>query len=143
MISIDWTFVFVFFFSLVLIQIPTIFFKLYFMLQLWNHHHRCFLKNIDVSAPLLTHRSLFCMRATTIMEGKFWLGYFHKFKSSCFWFRRLQISTNRLNRLPVNACESERCFSKAKEILSDRRTKLKPHVVDMLTFININENIHS
>ncbi|XP_050743181.1 zinc finger BED domain-containing protein 4-like [Drosophila biarmipes] len=43
--------------------------------------------------------------------------------------------------VPGTSCESERCFSKAGQIVSDRRTRLEPDVVDKLMFINKNQDI--
>lgn len=43
--------------------------------------------------------------------------------------------------VPATSCESERAFSKAGQIISDRRTRLKADVVDKLMFINKNLNL--
>jgi len=37
-------------------------------------------------------------------------------------------------------CESDRVFSKAGQTISDRRTRLKPEVVNQLLFLNRNRH---
>ncbi|XP_044317154.1 E3 SUMO-protein ligase ZBED1-like [Drosophila rhopaloa] len=44
--------------------------------------------------------------------------------------------------IPASSCESERLFSKAGQMISDRRTRLSPSVVDKLLFLNKNKNIN-
>ncbi|KAH8304833.1 hypothetical protein KR059_011218, partial [Drosophila kikkawai] len=41
--------------------------------------------------------------------------------------------------IPASSCESERLFSKAGQMISDRRTRLSPSVVDKLLFLNKNK----
>ncbi|XP_017060754.1 uncharacterized protein LOC108101060 isoform X2 [Drosophila ficusphila] len=43
--------------------------------------------------------------------------------------------------VPATSCESERMFSKAGQLISDRRCSLKPAVVDKLLFINRNMDL--
>lgn len=43
--------------------------------------------------------------------------------------------------IPATSCESERAFSKAGQIISDRRSRLKSGIVDQLVFVN--KNYHS
>ncbi|XP_043862629.1 E3 SUMO-protein ligase ZBED1-like [Drosophila santomea] len=42
--------------------------------------------------------------------------------------------------IPATSTESERTFSKAGQIISDRRSSLKPKYLDMLLFLNKNLN---
>jgi len=42
--------------------------------------------------------------------------------------------------IQASSCESERVFSKAGQTISDRRTRLKPEVVDQLLFLNRNRH---
>uniref|UniRef100_A0A6P7FJL1 Zinc finger BED domain-containing protein 1-like n=1 Tax=Diabrotica virgifera virgifera TaxID=50390 RepID=A0A6P7FJL1_DIAVI len=41
--------------------------------------------------------------------------------------------------IPASSVESERTFSTAGQIVSDRRSRIKPKNVDMLVFINKNQ----
>ncbi|XP_075166897.1 E3 SUMO-protein ligase ZBED1-like [Haematobia irritans] len=50
----------------------------------------------------------------------------------------LQTCAKRYLCIPATSTESERMFSKAGQIISDRRSRLKPKNVDMLLFINKN-----
>ncbi|XP_041451678.1 uncharacterized protein LOC121405135 [Drosophila obscura] len=43
--------------------------------------------------------------------------------------------------IPATSCESERMFSKAGQIISERRSRLKPEVVDQLLFLNKNQDL--
>jgi len=42
--------------------------------------------------------------------------------------------------IQASSCVSERVFSKAGQTISDRRTRLKPEVVDQLLFLNRNRH---
>nr|XP_017108910.2 uncharacterized protein LOC108133481 [Drosophila bipectinata] len=44
--------------------------------------------------------------------------------------------------VPATSCDSERMFSKAGPLISDRRCSLKPAVVDKLLFMNRNFNLN-
>ncbi|XP_044572588.1 uncharacterized protein LOC123257469 [Drosophila ananassae] len=44
--------------------------------------------------------------------------------------------------VPASSCESERVFSKAGQLISDRRTRLSSSVVDKLLFLNKNKHIN-
>jgi len=84
------------------------------------------------------------VRAVAILKGKFLncfviifinLLYFQESTNSMTPFKEV---VKKFICIPATSCESERAFSKAGQIISDRRTRLKPDVVDKLMFINKN-----
>jgi len=44
--------------------------------------------------------------------------------------------------VPASSCESERVFSKAGQLISDRRTRLSSTVVDKILFLNKNMHLN-
>lgn len=44
--------------------------------------------------------------------------------------------------VPASSCESERVFSKAGQLISERRTRLSSTVVDKLLFLNKNKHVN-
>jgi len=52
----------------------------------------------------------------------------------------LKLVANKFFCIQASSCESERVFSKAGQTISDRRTRLKPEVVDQLLFLNRNRH---
>ncbi|KAH8267401.1 hypothetical protein KR026_012457, partial [Drosophila bipectinata] len=61
--------------------------------------------------------------------------YFQESSNSMAAFKEV---VKKIMCVPATSCESERAFSKAGQIISDRRTRLKPDIVDKLMFINKN-----
>ncbi|XP_049306269.1 uncharacterized protein LOC125776758 [Bactrocera dorsalis] len=55
--------------------------------------------------------------------------------------KSMQIMACKYLCIPATSTESERMFSKAGELVSDRRTRLKEKNVDMLLFINKNHKM--
>ncbi|XP_032309388.1 uncharacterized protein LOC116656588 isoform X2 [Drosophila ananassae] len=76
------------------------------------------------------------MRPTKILEGESRWTEVHETRADIY--ESLQQVALKYFCVPGTSCVSERSFSKAGQIVSDRRTRLKPGVVDKLMFIKKN-----
>lgn len=59
-------------------------------------------------------------------------------KENSFRFPKLSVLAKHYLCIPASSVPSERVFSKAGELVNDRRASLKPNIVDKLIFLNKN-----